>query len=422
MIDVNLMKEVALFRFSLIAPIVSGTYREISKMEYFRNVADKEYVLPNGNKARFSPLTIKKWYQNYTKGGLDALIPHARIDLGHTRVLTPQVCKKIEDFKSQFPYITGKKIYQKLIVGGHLREMDASIDTVYRYLKSQHLTRDHMPPQECLAFEMEFANDCWQADTTFGPVILVNGHKRQTYLIDFIDDASRVLVHGEFFFADNAINMQKVFKKAIMKYGIPKRLFVDNGCSYQNHQLNWICAELGILKIHSKPYHPQGKAKIERSHRTVKDKWMHAIDWNDYHSIEELNKDFDAFLAAEYTNSIHSSLDMTPKERYLKDFDRIKFLDIDQLEESFLHRITRKVAPTATVSLFNSIYEVPQQYIGQIIHLRFYPEDMAEIYLYDDLTGKRLHACYPLKKLDNSNRKRKSNINYTQMDGGNTYV
>ncbi|HZK70155.1 MAG TPA: DDE-type integrase/transposase/recombinase [Clostridia bacterium] len=422
MMDENLMKEVALFRFSLIAPIVSETYREVSKMEYFRNVANKEYMLPNQKKASFSPLTIKKWYLKYTKGGLDALIPHARIDLGHTRALTTQVCKKIEEYKAQFPYITGKKIYQKLIENNHLKEMDASIDTVYRYLKSQHLTRDCMPPQECLAFEMEFANDCWQADTTVGPVIVVNSHKKQTYLIDFIDDASRILVHGEFFFADNAINMQTVFKKAIMKYGIPKRLFVDNGCSYQNNQLNWICAELGIVKIHSKPYYPQGKAKIERSHRTVKDKWMHAIDWNAYHSLEELNKDFDKFLADEYTNIIHSSLGMTPKERYLKDFDRIKFLEPEVLEERFLHRITRKVTPTATISLFNTIYEVPQQYIGRNINLRFYPENMEEVYLYEDLSGKRLHVCYPLKKIDNSKRKRKANINYNQMDGGSKHV
>lgn len=420
--DENLMKELALFRFSLIAPVISDTYREISKIEYFRVTAEKEYVLPNGKKARFSPLTIKKWYLNYKKGGLDALIPNNRIDLGHTRVLSDDACRQIAAYKQQFPYITGKKIYRKLIEEGYVKASDVSLNTIYRFLKNQHLTRDKMPPVECLSFEMEHANDCWQADTTVGPVIVVNGQKKQTFLIAFIDDASRVITHGEFFFHDNAVNMQTAFKKAILKYGIPKRIFVDNGCSYQNNQLQWICAEMGIVKIHAKPYRPQGKAKIERSHRTVKDKWMNAIDWNDYGSLGELNKDYERFLNKEYTNSVHSSLGMTPKERYLKDFGQIKFPVPEELEEKFLHRITRKVTPTATIAMFHVSYEVPQQYIGRTISIRYRPEDLSEIYIYDQATNKRLHCCHPVRKLDNAKRKRRANISYGQMDKGGSYV
>jgi len=418
----ELKKEMALFRFSLIAPIVSDTYRESSKMEFFRNAANREYLLPTGRMIRFSPLTLKKWYQKYTTGGLEALLPRARIDLGRSRALSGDVIKQIHAYKEKFPYITGKKIYEKLIAEGYLKETDASVDTVYRYLKAADLTRDKMPPQECLAFEFEHANDCWQADTTVGPVINVEGKKRQTYLISFIDDASRVLVHGEFFFEDNALNMQTAFQKAILKYGLPRRLFVDNGAPYQNNQLNWICAQLGVLKIHSKPYHPQGKAKIERSHRTEKDKWMHAVDWNDFHSLSDVNASYQTFLNEEYNNYPHSSIGTTPKERYLKDFDSIRFIEKTVLEESFLHRIQRKVTPTATISLFNTTYEVPQQYIGHTITLRYPPEDLSEIYIYEESSGKRLHCVKPVRKLDNAKRRRRTNINYQEMDGREHHV
>ena len=418
----ELQKEMALFRFSLIAPVVAGTFREPSQMEYFRQTATKEHLLPTGKSVRFSPLTIKKWFLLYQKGGLDSLIPKARMDLGGSRVLTSDMCEQIKAYKEQFPYITGKKIYEKMIQDGYLKEHEISVDSIYRFLKNEHLTRDTMPPVECLAFEMEHANDCWQADTTVGPVITVNGSRRQTYLIAFIDDASRIITHGEFFFADNAVNMQIAFKKAILKYGVPKRLFVDNGCSYQNNQLKWICAELGIVKIHSKPYKPQGKAKIERSHRTIKDKWINAIDWNDYTSLEQLNTNYQEFLNKEYTNFVHSTLGETPKQRYLKDFHLLKFQTDEELEEHFLHRITRKVTPTATISLFRISYEVPQHYIGLTIPIRYHAEDLSEIYIYDGVTNKRLHCCYPIKKLDNANRKRKANISYSQMDGGTAYV
>ena len=415
-------RDVALFKFSLIAPVVAGTFTQATKMDYYRETCEKEHRLPDGRTVKLSPLTLKKWYWLYTDGGLEALVPKARSDQGMPRVLSKDVCGQIQAYKKHFPHITGKKIYELLIKDGYLKKEDASLDSVYRYLKAAGLERGGMGPQECLAFEFEHANDCWQADTTFGPTVLEGKKHRQTYLIAFIDDASRLLVHGEFFFEDNALNMQKAFRKAILKFGLPRRIFVDNGCSYQNKQLDWICAELGIVKIHSKPYHPQGKAKIERSHRTEKDRWMHCTDWNAFHSLEDVNGSYHHFLDTEYNNSPHSSIGMSPRERYLKDFDSLRFVEKSVIEESFLHRITRKVTPTATVSLFNVSYEVPQQYIGRTIHLRYRPEDMSEIYIYEGESGKRLHTAKPVRKLDNAKRKRHTNISYSEMDGGGADV
>ena len=411
-------REMALFRFSLIAPVVAGTFTQATKMDYYKETCGREHVLPDGKMARFSPMTLKKWYWLYSNGGLEALLPKTRSDQGQPRTLSADVCAQIKAYKKHFPHITGKKIHELLIKEGYLKKTDASLDSVYRYLKAEGLKPDGMPTKECLAFEFEHANDCWQADTTFGPTILYEGKHRQTYLIVFIDDASRLIVHGEFFFEDNALNMQKAFQKAILKFGVPRRLFVDNGCSYRNNQLDWICAELGIVKIHSKPYHPQGKAKCERSHRTEKDRWMNCTDWNTFKSLADVNDSYHHFLDTECNNTVHSSIGMAPRERYLKDFDTLRFVEKSVVEESFLHRITRKVTPTATVSLFRVSYEVPQIYIGRTINLRYRPEDMSEIYIYEGESGKRLHAVRPVRKLDNAKRKRRANISYGEMDGG----
>lgn len=167
--------EMALFRFSLIAPVVAGAYQQASKMEYFRTAAAGEHNLPDGHTASFSPLTLKKWYQKYMDGGLEALIPKARIDLGTSRALSVNVRRQIVSYREKFPYITEKKIYEKLIGEGYLKKSDASINTVYQYLKAANLTKEGMSEQECLAFEFEHANDCWQADTTVGPTILADG-------------------------------------------------------------------------------------------------------------------------------------------------------------------------------------------------------------------------------------------------------
>ena len=149
---------------------------------------------------------------------------------------------------------------------------------------------------------------------------------------------------------------------------------------------------------------------------------MNCTDWNTFQSLEDVNDSYHQYLDTEYNHGIHSSISMTPKERYLKDFDALRFVEKTVIEEGFLHRITRKVTPTATVSLFNTAYEVPQQYIGHTIHLRYHPEDMSQIYIYDGETTRRLHTAYPVKKLDNAKRKRRANIPYGSMDGGGAHV
>ena len=145
---------------------------------------------------------------------------------------------------------------------------------------------------------------------------------------------------------------------------------------------------------------------------------MNCTDWNTFHSLEDVNESYHHFLDTGYNNTPHSSIGMTPKERYLKDFDSLKFVEKSVVEESFLHRITRKVTPTATVSLFHVSYEVPQHYIGRTIHLRYRPEDLSEIYVYEGEGGKRLCTAKPVRKLDNAKRKRLANISYGAMDGG----
>lgn len=121
------------------------------------------------------------------------------------------------------------------------------------------------------AFEMEFANDMWDADTSHGLYLTINGKKVKTYLIAIIDDASRLITSAKFYFEDNAINFQLTFKEALKKYGIPKRIFLDNGKTYKNEQLGIICANVGMALIYTKPYSPESKAKIERWFHTMKD-------------------------------------------------------------------------------------------------------------------------------------------------------
>lgn len=415
MIDKNL-QDIALFRFSLIASVVNETYESSSISQYFREIAAKTHTLPDGTPVRYSSGAIKKWYLDYKNKGFDALIPKTRKDLGKPRNLSLDTIKKIHVLKEHYPYITGTLVYTKLIEEGYIKASNTSKATVLRYIRENNLKRNQISPIDRKAYEMEFANDCWQSDTSHGPVIKVNSQKRQTYLITFLDDASRLILHGEFFFNDNAVNMQSVFKKSISKYGIAKRLFVDNGKTYKNDQLGLICASLGTELIHAKAYSPESKGKIERSFRTIKDTWMNGIDWNDYSSLDELNHDFIIYLNEKYNNIIHSSINSTPRDRYLKDMDKIKFVSAEDLDNNFLHRVSRKVNNDATIQLNTNQFEVPAKYIGQRINIRYSPIDLDKAFIFD-MNNILKDTVYPLKRVDNSKIKRTS-IDYSKVNKG----
>lgn len=141
-----------------------------------------------------------------------------------------------------------------------------SLSSVLRYVKTlpKPSASESQGPVERRRFVMEHANDCWQADTCSGPFLTVDGRKRRTYLIAFIDDASRLIPHCEFFFLDNARNLAITLKKAILKRGLPKKIFCDNGKSYSSLSLRFACARLGIMLTHARPYSAPSKGYAEK--------------------------------------------------------------------------------------------------------------------------------------------------------------
>jgi hypothetical protein len=256
-------QKTALFRYSLIASAVAGTFEAPTLAQHLRNVAAKKHLHPDGRHVSVTFHALERWLYKYKKLGLQGITPATRSDAGKPRALSETAILKIYELKEKFPYITGKAIYRKLIEAGTVNASGASLPTIQRFLRNNNLKTAAVNQQTVKAFEMEFANDCWQADTSWGPTIKIDHRKSQTFLIAFIDDASRIITHWQFYFNDNAINMQDSFRQGIAKFGVPKMAFVDNGGPYDNLQLQLICASLGIVLAHSRPYVPKGRGYVK---------------------------------------------------------------------------------------------------------------------------------------------------------------
>ena len=408
----NYYGRIDLFRYSVIAPLINNTNEFNTINEYCDFVASKSYDF-EGKVIRLTSKTVKNWYYKYKKEGLESLENHKRSDKNNFRKIKNELVEdRIIELRKMYPRITTKKIYEKLLEDNYITS-DVSVYAIFRYLKNNNLKAVQISKKEKKKYEHDYPNDSWQSDTSTGPYIKVDGKIKRVYLIMIIDDASRLIVGYDFFFEDNAINMQKVLKSAIKKYGVPKQLYVDNGSPYKNEQISLITARLGIKLIHAKPYSPTGKGKIERSFRTIKDGWLNCSDWNEFRTIEDVKDSFSNYLYKEYINKEHSETKITPNNKWHNEIKELKQLEEEKIEEAFMHSRLSKVYNDSTIQINNEKYEVPYKYVGQKIEVRYYVSNPKEIIIYKD--GKRCETCKLVDKKANSRVYRKNNIDYDKM-------
>jgi len=248
-------------------------------------------------------------------------------------------------------------------------------------------------PDDRRRFAFEQAGELWMSDVMHGPTVLVAGRQRKkTYLIGFLDDATRVVPHAAFALSENTAAYLPVLKQAIMRRGAPKRLLVDNGAAYRSHHLALVCAKLGMTLIHARPYQPQSKGKQERWFRTVRMQLLPRLTAADTSSLEALNRRLWAYVEGEYHQSPHRSLDgETPLDRWARRCHEVKHLDgkVD-LDDLMLAEQRRKVAKDRTVSLDGVVYEVDAALVGETVTLRFAPSaQVRSVQVWHE--GKKVH-------------------------------
>jgi putative transposase len=400
--DEEAKKKLALFRFSLIAPLLNGTFFEATAKAYLEGICARVHNVPVYGAKEYAPATIKGWLLDYRKHGIEGLYPRSRSDRGNTRILSEEVQQYIMDAKEFCPHRSAKSIYHELIAKGLISPEKISLSTIQRFVKKHGSNNSVSQIKDRRAFEMGYPGDCWQTDVSMGPYLTINGRKQKTYLIAFIDDASRAVMACSFFFEQNLNAVLSVFKTAVKRRGIPKKLFMDNGKVFRSEQLQFICASLGTIASYAEFFSPQSKGKIERWFQTLQRQWLNLIDWSSISSIEELNEMLYDYVENTYHKSIHSSIKMKPIDKYIEHIDKIRFVPSKQdLDYIFMYRVERRVKNDATIPILNYLFEVPAKYIGERIKVRYDPTSLDKVYIFDD-NGKCLLEIYPVNKVNNS--------------------
>lgn len=382
--DVETIKrdaEIAQFRFALIAPVVQGLFPDASATAYYKRVTENPLTLPDGSSVTYSYKTLEKWKSQYSIGGLEALMPSSRSDKGSSRALNDGAIEEIYRLKNDFPRMNATQIYESLVQNSFI-SAKVSVDSVQRFIRHNDLKSARDPNlRDRKAFEEDSFAKMWQADTCYLPYITGDGKTRRVYCIMIIDDHSRLLVGGELFYNDNACNFQKVLKNAIGTYGIPDKLYVDNGCSYSNEQLSMICVSLGVQLLHTKIRDGASKGKIERHFRTLKERWLYTLDIGSITSLAQFNEMLRDYMRS-YNTTFHRGINTTPLERYENTKRHAgKPQSREWLDNCFYNRTTRKVRKDSTITIDSICYDVPMQFISAKVEVRYLPDDMDSAFI-----------------------------------------
>jgi transposase InsO family protein len=377
--DEEQKKQVAIFRFGVIHDFVSGLRLERGERErLLRQKCSRRWQIPfSSNKTGLSRTTILRWVSMYqqTGGKLESLYPGNRSDQGKSRAMDEETACALIGLRREFArapigFLINQMEKRTLVSPGVV----LSRSTVYRFLHQQGLMKSHEThPEDRRKFEAELPNDIWQSDSMHGPMIQQEAKNTKTYLFAFLDDQSRLVAHAEFYLREGLDSYLDAFRQALLKRGLPRKLYVDNAACFRSKHLEHITASLGIGLIHSTPYRPQGRGKIERWFRTVRDQFLQGFGG---HTLEELNLGLECWIRDIYHGRPHSSTGQSPLRRFSDHSECIR-LAPKELDDYFRKNARRRVAKDRTISLNGRLYEAPVSLIGKQV-LLLYHEDYPE--------------------------------------------
>lgn len=338
-------------------------------------VSQMTFTDEEGHPRQFTWKTISTWLCRYQKHGVTVMENQPRSDKGKLRKVAPEDI--LDAIRKVRPKLHGKTptralLYRLCIEQGLLTRSQVAPNTFSRLVNQFEMLK---PDIDCankqrLAFAKAHANEMWQADTLFGPHVHLHGSPVPTRLIAFIDDASRVCCHGQFFPAENVDTLIESFRAAFYKRGVPHALYVDNGSIYSSKEILQICARVGCLLHHTPVRDGAAKGKIERFFRTVRDQFL-ARDL-DLSSLEALNGQFTQWVEEQYNAQVHSILGMSPLDRYALDRKWVRFLPPNEAnDELFFVEEERHVRADNTFSFKSLRWEAPRHLPDRTIHIRF---------------------------------------------------
>lgn len=408
--DDDKKKEVALFRFGVLGELIHANRRRGGQARALQNKAREQWTYPDGTTRSFSAKTIQTWLHAYRKGGFEALYPKARRDKGTSRAIQGPIQELILEMKREDPGRSAALIHRELRRNGIIGRRDFSRSAVERLLKARGRSGSKLKAEgrERWRFSASEVNELWQGDACHGPRLYDpdSGRTLRVKIFGLIDDKSRLVSFLWAGFYERQQDFLRVLLEAVQRRGLPRTILLDNHGSFRGTDVRMACAQLGVQLSYARPRDGASKGKIERFWRTLRAHVLDRIDYSKVTSLSELNLRLMTWVNEDYNARPHAGLGgKTPLSVFEEGSDQIRFVDDSwHCEQAFVGKATRSVLQDSTCSFRGKVYELPAQFRGQRVELRYELLRPSRVWVQD---GETEHPLREVEAESNSNRPRK---------------
>jgi len=333
-----------------------------------------------------SERTLRRYLAKYRKEGFGGLKPKGK-GRKPLESIPAEVLEQAILLRREVPSRSVAQLIQILEWEGRIQPGQIKRSTLQEQLAKRGYSTRHMRMYAetgvaARRFQKRHRNRLWHSDIKYGPYLPIGpgGAMKQVFLVTFIDDATRFVLHGEFYPVMDKTIIEDCFRKAIQKFGVPEAVYFDNGKQYRTQWMTRACSKLGIRLLFARPYSPESTGKVERFNRIV-DAFLNEAALEKPKTLERLNELFWVWLSECYQNKPHSALEnqRSPESAYRSDKKPLRFVDPEELADAFLHCEKRKVDKSGCISFMNRKYEVGLPFIGCTVDVVFDPADITEL-------------------------------------------
>ena len=372
--------ETGLKRYEIIAPLLSKNLEPAQKQRLRVEIMRENHI---------SERTLRRYLQLHKQQGFEGLITKTRSTKGTSKSISPDILKEAIEIRRELPERSVRRIIKILEGEGKIKPGEIAKSTLTRQLLNAGYGAAQAKAAGNAAgarrFQKQHRNSLWMADLKFGPYIPgENGRKARTYLLAFIDDATRMAVHAEFYDNQKLPILEDGFRKALLKFGIPDALYVDNGKIFISKWMRLACARLGVKHIRCQPYAANQKGKIEALNRFAEE-FLQELSLEPPQTLAALNQKLAVWLEEGYTHREHAGLNhKKPMEAWRADPQSIRFTSPEKCREVFLWEVSRKVDKTGCLSLNSTVFDAGVDYIGKRVDVRYDPFDLSVVEIWID--------------------------------------
>lgn len=370
-------EEIANLRVQLILPLLADGLDQAKEREIRKRICEENGI---------SDRTLRRYLEKYRKDGYLGLRPLSK-GRKESKAIAPELLEQAILLRREVPRRSISQIIQILEWEGKAQPGEIKRSTLQDQLSiSGYSSRQMRVYAEngvaSRRFQKRYRNQLIHSDIKYGPYLPIGlgGEKKQVYLVTFLDDATRFVLHGAFYPTLDQVIIEDSFRNAIQKWGAPESVYFDNGKQYRTKWMARTCSRLGIRLLYAKPYSPESTGKVEKFNQTV-DSFLRESALEKPQTLEKLNELFQIWLSECYQNKPHTALNnnMSPEIAFKSDSHPLRFVDPEILANAFLHCESRKVDKSGCISFMSKKYEVGLNFIGYRVDVIYDPVDISEL-------------------------------------------